>query len=99
MLLSMGAIDEQGNAIIDPSRNLKNVQQGAATQVWCGTSQMLDGMGGVYCENCDIAALDLEGAEPEMRTLDRLPRHDGVRAYALDLEAAERLWALSEKLA
>ncbi len=32
LLRSMGAIDEHGKAILDPSRNLKNVDTGAATQ-------------------------------------------------------------------
>src|SRR5262249_26485693 len=34
---------------------LKNAEQGAATSVWCATSPQLDGMGGVYCEDVDIA--------------------------------------------
>jgi len=25
------------------------------TSVWCAISERLDGMGGAYCENCDIA--------------------------------------------
>src|SRR3954467_13414904 len=33
-LLAANIIDEQGNPILDPSRNLKTVQQGAATLVW-----------------------------------------------------------------
>ncbi len=35
--------------------HFKTVPQGAATSVWCATSGQLDGMGGVYCEDCDIA--------------------------------------------
>ena len=35
---------------------LKTTEQGAATSVWCATSPQLDGMGGVYCEDVDIAA-------------------------------------------
>lgn len=97
MLRSMGVIDEHGKAILDPSRNLKNVEQGAATQVWCATSPTLDDLGGVYCENCDIAALDT-ATESSIRTFDRLTRHDGVLSYALDLDAAQRLWDLSERL-
>ena len=33
----------------------KTAEQGAATSVWCATSPQLDGMGGVYCEDVDIA--------------------------------------------
>lgn len=97
LLRSMGVIDEHGQPILDPARNLKNVEQGAATQVWCATSPTLDGFGGVYCENCDIAVLDT-AHESSVRTFDRLTRHEGVLSYALDLAAAERLWELSEKL-
>ena len=96
-MLAMGVIDEQGNPILDPARNLKNVQQGAATQAWCATSRTLDGVGGVYCENCDIARLEPEG-EATIREFNRLTRHDGVLPYALDLDAAQRLWDMSEKL-
>ena len=97
LLRSMGAIDEHGKAILDPSRNLKNVEQGAATQVWCATSPTLRGLGGVYCENCDLAQLEA-GNETAVRNFERLTRHDGVLPYALDLESAERLWSLSETL-
>ncbi len=34
---------------------LKTTEQGAATSVWCATSRQLDSMGGVYCEDVDIA--------------------------------------------
>ena len=41
-----------GNAAGPSSRR---PEQGAATQVWAATSPQLDGLGGVYCEDCDIA--------------------------------------------
>jgi NAD(P)-dependent dehydrogenase (short-subunit alcohol dehydrogenase family) len=66
----------------------KTVEQGAATTVWCATSRALDGMGGVYCEDVDIAA-----AVPA----DHVPL-DGALPWAVDQEAAEKLWALSETL-
>jgi NAD(P)-dependent dehydrogenase (short-subunit alcohol dehydrogenase family) len=97
LLRSMEVIDEHGNPVIDPSRNLKNVEMGAATQVWCATGSALDGMGGVYCENCDIAALEASN-ESATRTFERHTLHEGVLPYALDLESAERLWDLGEKL-
>ncbi|MES1174028.1 MAG: oxidoreductase [Myxococcales bacterium] len=65
---------------------MKNVEQGAATSVWCATSPELAGMGGVYCENADIARET--PAESEDVT--------GVRPWATDPQAAEKLWALSE---
>jgi NAD(P)-dependent dehydrogenase (short-subunit alcohol dehydrogenase family) len=41
-----GVIDEQGKPIHDPSKNIKTVEQGAATSVWCATSPQLDGRSG-----------------------------------------------------
>jgi hypothetical protein len=66
----------------------KNIEQGAATTIWCAVSPQLNGKGGVYCENCDIA--------PIFPADSRLPA--GVRPWAVDKAAAEALWALSEKL-
>src|SRR5262245_28249991 len=41
--------------LIDPARNMKTPEQGAATSVWCATCPQLEGLGAVYCEDCDIA--------------------------------------------
>jgi hypothetical protein len=88
-------IDEQGKPIHDPSKNIKSVEQGAATRVWCATSPRLDGMGGVYCENGDIAVLGEEGAP---LNLEDSSNQFGVLPYAVDPKAADRLWTLSEQL-
>ena len=77
--------EEQRAALDRYSYLMKNVEQGAATSVWCATSPQLVGMGGVYCENGDIAG---ETTDPEATT--------GVRPWATDPETAKRLWALSE---
>ncbi|HJV38634.1 MAG TPA: oxidoreductase [Geothrix sp.] len=68
--------------------DFKTTQQGAATSVWCATSPQLDGRGGVYCQDCDVAPILPPGT----------PGTVGVRPHAIDPEAAERLWALSERL-
>jgi NAD(P)-dependent dehydrogenase (short-subunit alcohol dehydrogenase family) len=94
VLRAVGLVDEEGNAIIDPAKNLKTVEQGAATNVWCATSPQLDGMGGVYCQNCDIAPLVTE-------TLAANPIGSmalGVMPHAVDPDAADHLWRLSEQL-
>ncbi len=70
-------------------REFKTVPQGAATSVWCATSPRLDGLGGVYCEDCDIA----EAVPADYTGMA------GVSPWACDPALAERLWALSEKLA
>ncbi|MEV8398497.1 SDR family NAD(P)-dependent oxidoreductase [Streptomyces niveus] len=66
----------------------KTPEQGAATQVWAATSPRLTGMGGVYCEDCDIA----EPAAPDTVL------GSGVSAWATDPEEAARLWRLSAEL-
>lgn len=82
---SFGAVDKNGQPIIDPVADMKNFAQGAATTVWCTTSPLLEGVGGVYCENSDIATLE----ETERK---------GVRPYAVDPEIADRLWTVSVDL-
>lgn len=87
-LRRMGALDGQGRARIDPALGLKTVEQGAATIVWCATSGQLAGMGGVYCEDCDVAeAVPADHVEPS-----------GVRPWAIDPDLAGKLWDLSEEL-
>ncbi|GHO51023.1 SDR family NAD(P)-dependent oxidoreductase [Ktedonospora formicarum] len=94
ILRSLGLIDENGTPIIDPARNMKTAEQGAATSVWCATSPQLDGMGGVYCQNCDIAPL--VPAEVETNQMGSFAR--GVAQHAIDKQSAGRLWKVSEQL-
>jgi NAD(P)-dependent dehydrogenase (short-subunit alcohol dehydrogenase family) len=84
-----GWIDEHGN----PTSYFKTPEAGAATQVWAATSPRLDGLGGVYLEDCDVAepALEEDGATPVRHRV-------GVRGYAIDPEQAARLWGLSAEL-
>jgi NAD(P)-dependent dehydrogenase (short-subunit alcohol dehydrogenase family) len=87
-LRAAGAIDDAGEPILPPANNLKTPEQGAATSIWCATSDQLDGMGGVYCEDCNIAEpLPADSKEPR-----------GVRPWAMDPALATRLWKLSEDL-
>ncbi|MFK0201808.1 SDR family NAD(P)-dependent oxidoreductase [Streptomyces lavendulae] len=83
-MLAAGWIDEDGNPT---NAGFKTPSQGAATQVWAATSPQLACMGGVYCEDCDIAE---PAAEGELA--------GGVRAYATDPGQAARLWKLSAQL-
>jgi NAD(P)-dependent dehydrogenase (short-subunit alcohol dehydrogenase family) len=82
-------IDKAGKPIIDPENNKKTPQQGAAMTVWCATNPHLNGMGGVYCQDCDIATALPNDDGKEMH---------GVRPRATDPVAAGRLWQLSEQL-
>jgi NAD(P)-dependent dehydrogenase (short-subunit alcohol dehydrogenase family) len=94
LLHAGGLVDDDGKPIIDPAKNQKTVEQGAATSVWCATSPQLDGMGGVYCHNCDIARLVREdiGANPVGSFAL------GVMPHSVDPQVAERLWSVSEEL-
>jgi NAD(P)-dependent dehydrogenase (short-subunit alcohol dehydrogenase family) len=65
----------------------KTLAQGAATSVFVATSSLVDGIGGRYFENCQETDVD----DPAAAGIDAA----GVAAYALDPEAADRLWVLS----
>jgi hypothetical protein len=95
-LIAGGILDEDGKPILDPARRLKTVEPGAATQVWCATNPKRDEKGGVYCENSEVAGVLAE--RPKATTIADSTRLTGVMAYAVDPEAAERLWRLSEQL-
>ncbi len=95
-LIAAGVLDEQGEPVRDPARQLKTIGQGAATQVWCATNPQLNGMGGVYCENVDIAPVMTQ--EPEKMDMADAMRLTGVLPYAIDSAFANDLWGLSERL-
>ena len=63
----------------------KTPQQGAATQCWAVTAPELDGRGALYLEDCQIS-----GTTPPPGSL-------GAEAWALDPDAAKRLWSVSEE--
>jgi NAD(P)-dependent dehydrogenase (short-subunit alcohol dehydrogenase family) len=81
---AFGWVDDEGRL----NERFKTVSGGASTSVWCATSSLLAAGGGVYCEDCNVAAA--------------VPADDksfaGVRPWAIDPDAAARLWSLSEKL-
>lgn len=64
----------------------KTPEQGASTSVWAATAPTLDGMGGVYCEDCDIAQAATEESQ----------RFQHARDWICDPEKAEKLWEMSE---
>ncbi len=79
-MIAAGWIDENGK----PAEFFKTIPQGAATMVWAATSPQLDGIGGVYCEDCDVAPIAETGS--------------GVRPHAASPDEAKRLWELSVEL-
>lgn len=66
----------------------KTPAQGASTTVWAATSPDLEGKGGVYCEDCDIAPPGGPGSQ----------RWEHAREWICDDAAARRLWSLSETM-
>lgn len=86
-MMDFGWIDADGNVL---ETRFKTPEQGASTTVWAATSPLLDGLGGVYCEDCDVAA----PTDPESETA----RFRGVDAHAYDRDDAARLWEVSAAL-
>jgi hypothetical protein len=91
----MGLVDAQGNIFPELASKLKTIPQGAATTIWCATSPSLNNIGGVYCENCDVAELD-HGNNIAKRYNDPSTLR-GVQPYSVDKTNARRLWRLSEE--
>lgn len=89
----MGFFDDQGNMRPEILAGLKTIPQGATTTVWCATSPLLNDIGGVYCEDADIAELDLGNFGKDNGLGTR-----GVQPYSLDEASAKKLWDLSEKM-
>ncbi len=79
---AFGWIDENGK----PNARFKTTEQGAATSVWAAVGAELEGIGGLYLEDC-AQALPFDTASP----------FTGVMPHALDPETADRLWGVSEE--
>ncbi|RVX45832.1 NAD(P)-dependent dehydrogenase (short-subunit alcohol dehydrogenase family) [Nonomuraea polychroma] len=94
-LRAMGLIDDSGQPINDPDREMKTPQQGAGTTVFAATSPLLDDIGGVYLKDNDISPLDTP-RPINFGTEEDIP--SDVVPHAVDPDSARRLWELSERL-
>lgn len=83
----MGFVDADGQMLPEVAASLKTIPQGAATTVWCATTPLLNSIGGVYCEDADIAPLCTD-----------ITAQKGVHPYSLDEAGAQRLWTLTEDM-
>ena len=83
----LGYCNDAGEILPEVAASLKTIPQGAATTIWCATSPLLKDIGGVYCENSDIA---LAGKDISVI--------GGVKPYSLNPVNAKKLWALSEEM-
>jgi len=87
-MAALGWLDKDGNLSEQAKLQFKSPTQGCSTTLWAATSSALDGVGGVYCEDCDVA----DPATKEM------PGFIGVEAWAADEEEAMRLWDVTEQM-
>ena len=86
-MIALGWLDENGNLAELAASLFKSTTQGCTTTLWAATSEQLDGKGGLYCEDCDVADLADENT----------PRYFGVAQWAVDPALAKELWELSER--
>ncbi|GHD80919.1 NAD(P)-dependent dehydrogenase (short-subunit alcohol dehydrogenase family) [Salinibacterium amurskyense] len=82
-LLARQWIDEDGN----PNPLFKTPAEGASTGLWAATAPELADRGGAYCEDCSIKGVVADD-HTDMMT-------GGAKAWAIDPEAAEKLWAVA----
>ena len=85
-MVMLGWTNEDGTPSALATGGFKTTTTGAGTSLWAATSPQLDGLGGVYCEDCNIAALVADDDET----------YQGVRSWAIDGDIAARLWDESE---
>ena len=85
-MVALGWTKEDGSPSEAAHLGFKTPSVGASTTVWAATAEVLDGMGGVYCEDCNIArAVPADNQD-----------YDGVRPWAMDDGLAEQLWEATE---
>lgn len=87
-MAAMGWMNPDGTIPPAIQAMFKTPEQGASTATWAATSAQLEGRGGEYCEDCDIAQL----AGPESQ------RWQHAREWICDEEKADRLWEMSETM-
>lgn len=99
--VALGAVNADGTpnaeSEVAMKKILKTTEQGAATTVWAATNPQLQNIGGVYLENVEVAEYDPEfyfsGEWKKVRYGMK-----GVAPFALEPEATQKLWAVSEEL-
>ena len=85
-MVALGWTKEDGSPSDLAAAGFKSPSVGASTSVWAATSAKLDRLGGVYCEDCNIArAVPADSND-----------YNGVRPWAIDEALAERLWQETE---
>lgn len=86
--IELGWLGKDGK-VNEAARDIfKTPEQGCTTSLWAATSPMLADKGGLYCEDCDVAAIATEASPPYLHCAH----------WAVNEEDAERLWTVSEDL-
>lgn len=100
--VTLGILHPDGTTNTEAEAAMKSIQktkeQGAATAVWAATSPQLENIGGVYLEDVEIAQYDEANYDSIAAAYKNPGGFAGVAPFALNAEAAQKLWALSEKL-
>ena len=87
-MAEFGWTDTDGRPSPVAEKLFKTTTQGCATSLWAATHSLLDNVGGVYCEDCNVS--DVVPDESNAFT--------GVRQWAVDSETAQRTWTETETL-
>jgi NAD(P)-dependent dehydrogenase (short-subunit alcohol dehydrogenase family) len=85
-MVALGWTKEDGSPSDLAAAGFKSPSVGASTTLWAATSPKLEGLGGLYCNDCNVA---------EAVAADS-PAMDGVRPWAADEELAARLWETTQ---
>ena len=89
-MIALGWMKEDGSPSDLAKNFFKTPSQGASTTLWCATSNQLNDIGGVFCEDCDIAKRKKDVDES-------MQRYFGVADWAIDVDEASKLWELTDK--
>ena len=89
-MVALGWMNEDGEPTERVAKMFKSPSQGASTSLWAATCPLLDEIGGVYCEDCDVAKRQHDS--------DKNARFIGVADWAVDSEEASRLWDETERM-
>ena len=90
-MVALGWMKEDGSLSDMAAAAFKTPAQGATTTLWAATNPMLKDIGGVFCEDCDVAVLKIE-------VEDSMKRYRGVADWAIDSDEAKKLWEVTENM-
>ena len=87
-MAEFGWTDAEGNPSAVAEKLFKSPSQGCATSLWAATAVSLNGMGGVYCEDCNISRVVPDDSND----------FTGVRQWAVASDIAEQLWDETDRM-